>query len=72
MRGDQHDFAVWLRENYSKADNPLGDLAREFQGMLADSDDRERLRKSIEYHVGDESWALDAFDTAWVEYGGAT
>ncbi len=61
-------FAKWLMEHHGKADTPMGDLAREFRTSFADSDDRARLRSSIEYHVGPESWALDAFDAAWAEY----
>jgi hypothetical protein len=61
-------FESWLRKRYGKADTPMGDLAREFRGLWADSDDRARLRASIEYHVGSENWALALFDTAWDEY----
>lgn len=61
-------FAAWLVERHGKADTPTGDLAREFARYLAHSDDRARLRTSVEYYVGAESWALDEFDAAWVEY----
>ena len=61
-------FVQWLVAHHGKADTPTGDLARVFASSLADSDDRAELRTSVEYFVGPESWALDAFDAVWDEY----
>lgn len=62
-------FPEWLLDKHWKEPTPLGDLAREFGDVLSDAGgERGVLRKSVEYYVGPESWALDAFDTAWAEY----
>ncbi len=35
---------------------------------FADMIDLARLRTSVEYYVGSESWALDVFYEAWSAY----
>lgn len=61
-------FVAWLLDKYWTEPTPTGDLVREFADVLADSNDRGVLRRSIQYYVGSESWALDCFDAAYDEY----
>lgn len=65
----EQTFAAWLAEKYWTEPTPVGDLAREFGDVLADAGgERAGLRQSVQYYVGPESWALDAFDRAYDEY----
>ncbi len=68
----RHPFAVWLVKRHGKAQTPLGDFASEFAAVFPSSGDRARLRTSVEYYVGSESWALDAFDVAWEQWEART
>lgn len=61
-------FVGWLVDQHGNAPTPTGDLAREFGGLLAESDELAELRRSLEYYVGPESWALEVFDDAWMVF----
>ena len=69
MSGDQHPFVVWLVKHHVKADNPVGDLARDVQAGLdlPASGDGATLRHHLDYN-GCGEWALAAFDVAWQQY----